>query len=388
MDTKKKICIVIGSRANYSSIKSAMRAIDAHLELELQVLAGASAILDRYGRVVDLVRADGFKVNEEVYMIIEGETPTTMAQSTGVGLMALPTAFERLKPDVVLTVGDRYETMATTLAAAYMNIPIAHTMGGEVSGTIDESIRHAVTKFAHIHFPASQDATERIVNLGERPEMVFNVGCPRMDLVREIIESNPPLNAKELFEEGVGAKGIDLDEPFLLVSQHPVTTEFGEGERQITATLEACRRSGLPTIVLWPNSDAGSEDIARGMRKWREQGLDENMHFFKNLPIHVYVRLMRKTACLLGNSSSGIREGAFIGTPVVNIGSRQDMRERGSNVIDAINNAEAIEEALQCQLKHGFYGHDPIYGDGSAGHQIAKVLSELGSIEIQKRITY
>lgn len=385
---KKKICIVLGSRANYSSIKSAMCAIEAHPDLELQVLAGASAILDRYGRVVDLVRADGFKINEEVYMIIEGETPTTMAQSTGVGLMALPTAFERLSPDVVLTVGDRYETMATTLAAAYMNIPIAHTMGGEVSGTIDESIRHAVTKFAHIHFPASKDAADRILKLGERPDMIFNVGCPRMDLVKEIIESNPPLDARELFTEGVGSEQFDLDAPFLLVSQHPVTTEFGKGEQQITATLQACQNSKLPTVVLWPNSDAGSDDIARGMRKWRERGNDENMHFFKNLPIHIYVRLMRMTACLLGNSSSGIREGAFIGTPVVNIGSRQDMRERGDNVVDVGNDTVEIEGAVSKQLEHGFYGHQPIYGDGTAGEKIADVLSKLGEVEVQKRITY
>ncbi|MDA7493397.1 UDP-N-acetylglucosamine 2-epimerase [Akkermansiaceae bacterium] len=385
---KKKICIVLGSRANYSSIKSAMCAIEAHPDLELQVLAGASAILDRYGRVVDLVRADGFKINEEVYMIIEGETPTTMAQSTGVGLMALPTAFERLSPDVVLTVGDRYETMATTLAAAYMNIPIAHTMGGEVSGTIDESIRHAVTKFAHIHFPASKDAADRILKLGERPDMIFNVGCPRMDLVKEIIESNPPLDARELFTEGVGSEQFDLDAPFLLVSQHPVTTEFGKGEQQITATLQACQNSKLPTVVLWPNSDAGSDDIARGMRKWRERGNDENMHFFKNLPIHIYVRLMRMTACLLGNSSSGIREGAFIGTPVVNIGSRQDMRERGDNVLDVGNDTVEIEGAVSKQLEHGFYGHQPIYGDGTAGEKIADVLSKLGEVEVQKRITY
>ncbi len=334
---KKQVCVFLGSRANYSSIKSAMFAIDRHPDLNLTVVAGASAILERYGRVVDLIRADGFQIEEEVHMIIEGDTPTTMAQSTGIGLMTLPTVFERLMPDIVLTVGDRYETMATTLAAAYMNIPVAHTMGGEVSGTIDESIRHAVTKFAHIHFPASKDAADRILKLGEPKNTIFNVGCPRMDLVKMIIETAPPLDTTELFREGVGSDGFDLGEPFLLVSQHPVTTEFGKGEQQITATLQACQNLNLPTIVLWPNSDAGADDISRGIRKWRESGRDKDMHFFKNLPISTYVRLMNKTACLVGNSSSGIREGAFIGTPVVNIGSRQDMRERGSNVIDVHN---------------------------------------------------
>ena len=186
--SRRKVCVVIGSRANYSSAKSVMRAVKAHPALELQLVMGASALLNRYGAVIDLVRMDGFEPQAEVHMLIEGETPATMAKSTGLGLMELPTIFTRLEPDFVLTIGDRFETMATTLAAAYMNIPIAHTMGGEVSGTIDESIRHAVTKFAHVHFPASADARERIVRLGERPDDVHLVGCPRIDLVKEILE--------------------------------------------------------------------------------------------------------------------------------------------------------------------------------------------------------
>ena len=383
---KRKICVVVGSRANYSSIKSAMRAIQKHPALELQLVVGASAILDRYGAVVDLMRRDGFEPDAEIHMLIEGETPTTMAKSTGLGLIELSTIFARLAPDFVLTVGDRFETMATTLAAAYMNIPIAHTMGGEVSGTIDESIRHAVTKFAHVHFPASKDAAERIIKLGEKPEDVHLVGCPRMDLVADILKAKDTIDASELFKDGVGA-ALDLSEPFILVSQHPVTTEFGEGERQITSTLEAVARTGLPAIVLWPNADAGSDDIARGVRKWREQGKDAHMHFFKNLPIDVYVRLMRQTACLVGNSSSGIREGAFIGTPCVNIGSRQTMRERGDNVIEVKNTVAEIEAAIRKQIAHGRYAMAPIYGDGTAGAQIADILSTK-TVQVQKRITY
>jgi len=382
----KKICIVIGSRANYSSIKSAMRAVAAHPHLVLQLVCGASAILDRYGSVVDLIRADGFTPDAEVHMLIEGETPATMAKSTGLGLLELPSVFERLKPDFVLTVGDRFETMATTLAAAYMNIPVAHTMGGEVTGTIDESIRHAVTKFAHVHFPASRDAAKRIIKLGEKPQDVHLVGCPRIDLVAEILAQSRGVLGDDLFGEGVG-HAFDLDKPFVLVSQHPVTTEYGEGERQITETLEAVRQSQLPAIVLWPNSDAGSEDISRGIRKWRERGQDENMHFFKNLPIEVYVRLMRRTACLVGNSSSGIREGAFIGTPTVNIGSRQTARERGTNVMDVVGGTGAILDALRRQVKHGPYDSQAIYGDGTAGQGIASVLADK-TVEVQKRITY
>src|SRR6185295_3117657 len=307
----RSVCVVVGSRANYSSIKSAMRAIREHPELELQLVVGASALLDRYGTVLDLIERDGFEPSEKVFMLIEGETPGTMAKSTGLGLLELPTAFERLQPDVVITVGDRFETMATALAATYMNIPLAHTMGGEVSGNIDESIRHAVTKFAHVHFPASQGAADRIVKLGEDPESVHLVGCPRMDLVAEVLEDEGD-GLSDLFETGVGGR-FSLDEPFLLVSQHPVTTEYGDGKRQIQETLKAVQALDVPAIVLWPNADAGSEHIAAGIRQFREHNDDSKLHFFKNLPTSDYIKLMSRTAALVGNSSSAIREGAFIG---------------------------------------------------------------------------
>jgi UDP-hydrolysing UDP-N-acetyl-D-glucosamine 2-epimerase len=381
----RKICVVVGSRANYSSIKSAMRAIQAHPDLELQLVVGASALLDRYGTSVSVIERDGFEPDERVFMLIEGETPSTMAKSTGLGLLELPTAFERLKPDIVITVGDRFETMATALAAAYMNIPLAHTMGGEVSGTIDESIRHAVTKFAHVHFPACSDAAERIVKLGERPETVFNVGCPRIDLVAEVLQERGN-GLEHLFDIGVGST-LDLDQPFVIVSQHPVTTEYSQGERQITETLMAVREVGVQAVVLWPNADAGAEEIARGIRKLRERGLDSDMHFFKNLPSETYIRLMERTACLLGNSSSAIREGAYIGTPSINIGTRQTGRQRGSNVVDVPHEREEIVTALRRQLEHGRYPSEPIYGDGRAGGRIADVLATVEP-QVQKRITY
>ena len=385
--SRRKVCIVIGSRANYSSIKSAMRAVRDHPDLELQLVLGASALLDRYGAVANLIRADGFEPQAEVHMLIEGETPATMAKSTGLGLLELPTIFCRLAPDFVLTVGDRFETMATALAAAYMNIPLAHTMGGEVSGTIDESIRHAVTKFAHVHFAASEDAGERIIRLGERREDVHVVGCPRIDLVAEILAKDDSLPASTaIFREGVGDT-FNLNKPFLLVSQHPVTTEYGSGKTQISETLKAVNEIGLPAIVLWPNPDAGSEDIAAGIRRWREKGLADNMHFFKNLPIETYVKLMRHTACLVGNSSSGIREGAYIGTPVVNIGTRQQRRLAGSNVIHVPHDAAAIRKAIERQLEHGRYPMELIYGEGKAGEKIADILS-YKTVNAQKLITY
>jgi UDP-hydrolysing UDP-N-acetyl-D-glucosamine 2-epimerase len=383
----RKVCVVVGSRANYSSIKSVMRAVQEHHLLQLQVVVGASALLDRFGAVVEIVEADGFEIDSKVHMIIEGETPTTMAKSTGLGLLELPTILDHLAPDVVITVGDRFETIATAIAAAYMNIPLAHTMGGEISGTIDESIRHAITKLSHIHFPANQSAADRIIRMGEHPSKVHVVGCPRIDLVADIAQENSRLPERAWLEfEGVGGQ-INLDEPFLLVSQHPVTTEYGEGEDQITETLMALHELKMPTIMLWPNVDAGSEDVSRGMRKFREHYAHDYIRFYKNFSVETYVRLMKQCACKVGNSSAAIREGAFLGVPAVNIGSRQSGRERGKNLFDVGHDRFQIIEAIKKQVQHGDYPSEPIYGDGNAGKRIADII-ETTELNIHKRMTY
>ncbi len=383
----RKICIFIGSRANYSSIKSVMRAVKAHPSLELQLVVGASALLDRFGAVVDLIESDGFTPSARVTMIVEGETPATMAKSTGLGLLELPTIFELLKPDVVVSVGDRFETMATAIAAAYMNIPVAHTMGGEISGTIDESIRHAVTKMSHIHFPANAAAGERIVRMGEHPDTVHVVGCPRIDLVAEIARSDGGMpHAEWLTREGVGAH-IDPTKPFLLVNQHPVTTEYGHGKEQIWETLLALDDLKMPTIMLWPNVDAGSEDISSGMRTFREKRQPTYVRFYKNFPIDTYVRLMLSCACVVGNSSAPIREGAFLGAPAVNIGTRQEGRDRGANVIDVGYDRHEIARAIAVQVAHGRYPSNPLYGDGEAGGRIADLLARV-PLKAQKRLVF
>jgi UDP-hydrolysing UDP-N-acetyl-D-glucosamine 2-epimerase len=383
---KKKIAVVVGSRANYSSIKSAMAAIKKNRKLELVTILYASAVIDKFGNVSNLIKKDGFKIDHEIFMLVEGESNLTMAKSTGLGLIELSTILYQEKPDIVVTVGDRFETMATAIAAAYMNIPLAHTMGGEVSGTIDESIRHAITKFSHIHFPASLDAYQRILKLGENKDDVYLVGCPRIDLVKSMLGKKPK-NLNKTLREGVGHK-IDINKPFVLISQHPVTTEYDNSEEAILNTLEAVKETGHQAICLWPNSDAGSDLISRGIRKFRENNGDLHFRFFKNLPIDIYVHLMSKTLCLVGNSSSGIREGAFIGTPVVNIGSRQNARERGENAITVPNCTKQILDAINKQVKHGRYKQNHIYGDGSAGDKIAKILNEINDVKIQKQITY
>lgn len=387
MVSKKTILVFLGGRANYSSIRSAMRAIKEHPDLELKVVLGSSALVKNYGNLESILNKDGFEVDERVHMLVQGDAPICMVKTAALGMIGLSDAFERIQPDYVIVVGDRYEMMAPTIAAAYMNIPVAHTMGGEVTGTIDESIRHAITKFAHIHFPANKESAERIEKLGEDKSRIYCVGCPRIDTVKEILDANPTA-PQEVFDlcGGVGPT-FDLNQPFLLISQHPVTTEYMDAQDQINQTIHGALRTGLPIIILWPNSDAGTEGISQGIRTFREEHPEAVLHAFTNLPINMYVRLMNNTACLVGNSSSGIREGAFIGTPCVNIGTRQAGRERGSNVIDTGYSADEVEAAIRQQLVHGKYASEPIYGNGTAGKQIADILATT-DVEIQKRITY
>ncbi len=381
---QRKICVVINSRANYGRIKSVMGAIQEHPDLELKTIVGASALLYRFGDAVDVIRKDGFEPAAKVYSIVEGENPTTMAKSTGMAIMDLSTQFENLRPDVVLTVADRFETIATAIAASYMNIPVAHTQGGEVTGSIDESVRHAVTKLAHVHFPATKQAADYLLRMGEEPGRVHLTGCPAIDLIANLDLSLPG----DLFESnrGVGAK-LDTNQPYLVVLQHPVTTEFGQGFEQIQETLAAVLALDVQTAWLWPNVDAGSDDVSKGLRLHRERIGDGKLHFYRNFSPEDYARLIANAACLIGNSSSGLREGAFLGTPTVNIGTRQAGREHGPNVIHAGHNRTDIEAKARTQIAHGLYSRSAMFGEGDAGQKIANILA-CAEINVQKRLTY
>jgi UDP-hydrolysing UDP-N-acetyl-D-glucosamine 2-epimerase len=383
---RRRICAVVASRANYARIKTALRAIDEHPELELQIVAGASLVLERFGNAIDVLETDGFTPDAVVRFIIEGETPTTMAKSTGLGLLELPTVFENLRPDAVLTVADRFETIATAIAAAYMNIPLIHTQGGEVSGSIDESVRHAVTKLAHVHFPATELSRRRIIAMGENPLHVHNVGCPSIDLVAQVDIGTRREALEQLKMRGSGSP-VNPERPYLLMMQHPVTTEYGASLAQVNETLEAVTRQGMQALVFWPNVDAGSDHVAKGLRLFRDRGEAHGFHFFRNLPPELFARLLAHADCFVGNSSSGLREGSYLGTPVVTVGSRQHNREHGHNVIHVDHDASAIADAIRDQLRHGRYERDELFGDGTAGRQIADHLAgELPGV--QKELAY
>jgi UDP-hydrolysing UDP-N-acetyl-D-glucosamine 2-epimerase len=369
---RRKVCVVVASRANYARIKTVLGAVNDHPDLELQVIAGASAVLERFGNAVDVMSEDGFAPDATIRFIIEGETPATMAKSTGLGLLELPTVFELLKPDVVVTVADRFETIATAIAASYMNIPVAHTQGGEVSGSIDESVRHAVTKLSHLHFPATELAARRVIAMGENPSTVFNVGCPSIDLV---VNTEIGLRRDALSHFGGVGYSIDPEKPFVLMMQHAVTTEYEDALEQINATIHAVASVGFQALVFWPNVDAGSDQVAKGLRVFRESGNTTGFHFFRNLPPDVFVRLMAHCACMVGNSSAALREGAYLGVPAVTVGTRQQNRERGRNVVEVEHDSDQIADAIRDQIAHGPYDPSLLFGDGTAGRRVAEVLA-------------
>lgn len=382
----RKICVVVTARPSYSRIKTALRAIMEHPDLELQLVVAASALLDRYGTAVNYIENDGFPIAARVYMVLEGENPASMAKTTGLGMLELATVFDNLKPDIVVTVADRFETLATAVAASYMNIPVAHIQGGEVTGSIDEKVRHAVTKLADLHLVSTNGAGARVERMGEERRKVFVTGCPSIDLAAEIAD-DPGLNFNPFERYGGVGELHELTNGYIVVMQHPVTTEHEKARSHVMETLEAVREINMPTLWFWPNVDAGSDGTSNGIRSFRENYKPENINFFKNMAPTDFLRLLYSSRCLVGNSSVGIRECSFLGVPVVNIGTRQQGRERGQNVVDVGYSRDEIRAAIERQIGNGRYGQDTLYGDGKAGKRISDVLAE-APLEIEKRLTY
>jgi UDP-hydrolysing UDP-N-acetyl-D-glucosamine 2-epimerase len=383
---KRKICVVVTARPSYSRIKTALKAIQEHPQLELQLVVAASALLDRYGSAVDYIRKDGFEIAAKVFNVLEGENLTAAAKTTGIGILELSSVFDNLKPDIVVTIADRFETMATAISASYMNIPLAHIQGGEVTGNIDEKVRHAITKLSDYHFVASEGAKERVIRLGENPEMVFNTGCPSIDLAAEVLDS-PYFDFDPMVKYGGVGSNIDVTKDYIVVMQHPVTNEYDASRIHIEETLKAVHQLNIPTFWFWPNVDAGSDGTSKGIRSYREKQKPKNIHFFKNMEPQDFLRLLVNSRCLIGNSSVGIRECAYLGVPVVNIGSRQNRRDRGFNVKDVTYSGKEIQSAIQFWIENQKPESSKVYGGGDAGYQIAKGLSKVPLI-YHKTIKY
>jgi UDP-hydrolysing UDP-N-acetyl-D-glucosamine 2-epimerase len=383
---KRKICVVVTARPSYSRIRTALQAIKQHPDLQLQLVVAASALLDRYGNAVQAIERDGFEIDERVYMVLEGENLVTSAKSTGIGLSELATVFDNLEPDAVVTVADRYETLATAVAASYMNIPVVHVQGGEVTGSIDEKVRHAVTKLSNLHLVSTPAARERVLRLGEPADTVVVTGCPSIDIAADVAAS-PALDFDPFQKYGGVGATPDLSNGYLVVMQHPVTTEYEEARAQVEETLHAVTAFGLPVLWFWPNPDAGSDGTSKGIRMFREREQPRHFHLFRNMYPEDFLRLLVQSTAIVGNSSVAIRECSFLGVPAVNVGSRQQGRERGRNVIDVDHDRAAITEAIRAHVARGRAPSDHLYGDGRAGARIADCLAT-APLTVEKRLTY
>ncbi|KEI12874.1 UDP-N-acetylglucosamine 2-epimerase [Clostridium novyi B str. ATCC 27606] len=380
----RKIAVITGTRADYGIYYSVLKAIENHKDLELHLIVCGMHLSPEFGMTINEIEKDGFKIDDKIDTILSSDSGEAMAKSIGITLMGLTQSLDRIKPDVLLILGDRGEMMAGALAAIHMNIPVAHIHGGEVTGTVDESIRHSITKLSHIHFPANGDSRERIIKMGEEKKNVYVVGAPGIDYIK---------NTEYLSREEVLRRFNLKDDKIFILTQHPVTTEKDMVVYQIEETLSAIAELGVQTIISYPNSDNGGREIIKVIEKYREKY--DFLKVFKNLSQVEYLSLLNTADIMIGNSSSGIIEAPSFKLPVINIGTRQQGRLRACNIIDVSYNRKEILSAIDKVLyneefKKELKKCENPYGDGHSGERIADILSkvDINHQLIQKRITY
>jgi UDP-N-acetylglucosamine 2-epimerase (non-hydrolysing)/GDP/UDP-N,N'-diacetylbacillosamine 2-epimerase (hydrolysing) len=380
----RKIGVVTGTRAEYGIFKSVLQEIEARKDLKLSLIVIGMHLSPEFGFTVKEIEEDGFEIEAKIDVLHAEDTKASMAKSIGESVSKIAETLEELEPDVLLVLGDRSEMLAGAVAATYMGIPIGHIHGGEVSGNVDEPVRHAITKLAHLHFPATKEGAERILKMGEEAWRVHVVGAPSLDLI---------VNKKIPEPKAIADKyRLDLSKPILLVLQHPVVAEADEAASQIRKTLEAVKKLKQQTVLIYPNADAGGRRMIEVIRKYEDAGF---LKTFKSVAHEDYLGLMRLAKVMIGNSSSGIIEAPSFGLPVVNIGGRQEGRQRAGNVIevryDTREIVAAVKKALQDRdFRKKVSSCENPYGDGKAGKRIVKVLSkvELGKKLLEKRMTY
>ncbi|MBW9171009.1 UDP-N-acetylglucosamine 2-epimerase [Clostridium estertheticum] len=381
---KRKIAVITGTRADYGIFYYVLKEIEKHEALDLKLIVCGMHLCPEYGMTVNEIEKDGFDIADKFETILASDTGASMAKSIGLSIISMAQSFDRIKPDLLLILGDRGEMLAAATAAIHMNIPVAHIHGGEVTGTVDESVRHAITKLSHIHFPANEDSKQRIIKLGEKEKNIYVVGAPGLDYIKktQYISRSEMLKKFEL-----------KDDKIFLLTQHPVTTERDMVECQIRETLDAVVELGYQTIVSYPNSDNGGREIIKVIEEYRAKY--PFLKVFRNLSQVEYLSFLDIAAVMIGNSSSGIIEAPSFKLPVVNIGSRQDGRLRASNIIDVPYGKESVIRGIKKAIyDEGFKNQlenctNP-YGDGNASGKIAQIISEvkLDRELIQKRITY
>ena len=379
---KRRVCFPITSRAYYGRSQLLIRKLHAHPEIELELMLGGSILLDKYSRhIADDIEASGFNISASFLNVIEGGNHVAMAKTACLTALEFTNGLHTIDPDIVVICGDRFEQLAIAMTAAYLNFTLAHIEGGDVTGSIDESVRHAITKLSHMHFVTNDEAARRVLAMGEDPRYVFNTGSLDVELAARV---TTVLTTEAINAYGVGHR-VDISQPFLLVIQHPVTTERANREH-LETTLQAVAGLHMPTIWFWPNPDAGTAEMSEMLRHVREQHpeMTERMRFITNIPVEEFVSLLRQASCLIGNSSAGIKECSYLGTPVVNIGGRQQGRLSAEHVRHVPYEAEAIRAAVAAQLAHGRYAPSAIYYRPDTSDQILNVLAT-AELYTQKR---
>jgi UDP-N-acetylglucosamine 2-epimerase (non-hydrolysing)/GDP/UDP-N,N'-diacetylbacillosamine 2-epimerase (hydrolysing) len=380
----RKIAVITGTRADYGILKSVLKEIEANKELQLSLIVSGMHLSSEFGYTVGEIEKDGFKIAAKIAALHREDTRASMAKSLGECLSRTAEALEKIDPHILLVLGDRGEMLASAVAATYMGIPIAHIHGGDISGNVDEPVRHTITKLAHIHFAATRESAKRIKRMGEEPWRIHVVGAPGLD---------PIQNGKVTELKEIAAKyRLDSSKPVLLVLQHSIVTEAEDAASQIRQTLEAIKELKFQTVLIYPNADAGSRRMIKVIKEYEKC---QFLRTFKSISHEDYLGLMRLAGVMVGNSSSGIIEAPSFGLPVVNIGTRQIGRQRAENVIDVGYDrdeiAKAVKKALFDQEFREKVKHckNP-YGDGKAGKRIVKVLSEieLGKKLLEKRMVY
>lgn len=364
---RRKVCVVLVDRANFGRLQPVMEAIQSHPSLELQVVCGGTMPLNRFKRPSNVVREAGFPVDAECFHEIEGNEPHTMATSLGFGVIEFANAFRRLEPGLVLIIGDRYEALGAGIAAAYMNLCMVHVQGGEVSGSIDESARHCLTKLSQFHVPATAQAAENIIRMGERPETILETGCPSADLAARITPQ-------------------DVRPRYVLAVYHPNTTEHEQAANQMEELLSALYASGEHIRLLWPNIDSGSDAISKVIRQFRDR-VRPTWSYLTNVEPEAYLQLLADATVCCGNSSSFVRDAGFFGTPVVLVGNRQEGRECAENVIPVPCEHGPIKGTIRWQVEHGRYKPSDLYGSPGVSERIAEKLATLEPY-VQKRLCY
>jgi UDP-hydrolysing UDP-N-acetyl-D-glucosamine 2-epimerase len=379
---KRRICFPITNRAYYGRSQLLIKKLHAHPGVELELMLGGSILLDKYSRhIADDIEAGGFTISASLFNVIEGGNHVAMAKTACLTALEFTNGLHTISPDIVIICGDRFEQLAIAMAAAYLNLTIAHIEGGDVTGSVDESVRHAITKLSHIHLVTNDDARRRVLAMGEDPRYVFNTGSLDVELAARVDAS---ITSDQINSYGVGHE-IDIRKPFLMVMQHPVTTE-SDNRTHLEATLRAVSATDMPVVWFWPNPDAGTGEMAESLRHFREQNPKsiERMRFITNVPADEFVAMLRSAACLIGNSSAGIKECSFLGTPVVDIGARQQGRLHAENVIHSGYDADEIARAISAQLRHGRYAPSHIYYRPDTSQAIVDILVN-SELYVQKR---